>query len=416
MYISYMDATADSSAPSSGFAAGDIRGLKFFKPMHELMNPLRAEPVHPNRKLRYEHYVALLLLYSFSPAMKSLRDIQRASDIESVAKRLGIRRASLGSLSAASHDFDPEPLKKIFAELARKTALQNAVPRPEGLPDDIVSYLAQDGTLFDALAKMLWAHWIGAHDKAIKVHLQYDIFGGVPVDAQLTDGNGSEIDALKNTLQAHCMYIVDRGYMEYLLYQMILNAKSHVLARLRGNFVHEVLETRELSAAAIAAGVESDQIVWIGSEKTGTRMPQKMRLIKLHIVNPPGRGLKPRAPRVSRKNKSVRVSETEYDVYLLTDRMDIPAESIAQLYKYRWQIEIFFRWLKQTLDCRHLLAHSENGLQIQIYTALIASLLVVLWTGKKPNKVSLFYINMYFAGLCSIEELQANLEKLKAAK
>src|SRR5207253_326495 len=122
------------------------------------------------------------------------------------------------------------------------------------------------------------------------------------------------------------------------LYQAILDGGSSFLARLRGNFAHEILETRELSAEARAAGVQSDQIVWIGDEKSGTRMKPKLRLIKVHIVNPPWLGRKPRAPRVSRKNKSVRVTETEFDVWLLTDRMDIPVESLVLLYKYRWQI------------------------------------------------------------------------------
>ncbi|HLX64811.1 MAG TPA: IS4 family transposase [Planctomycetota bacterium] len=406
-----MDAVAPRAKPR--FVANDLRGMKFFKPIRRLLERLRPETPDPNRKLHFDHYTCLLLLYFFTPTLQSLRDIQRASDFKTVARKLGVRRASLGSLSAASHVFDPELLKAIFLELAQQASAGNAVPRPTGVPDDLAC-IAADGSLLDALPKMLWAYWLGEHDKAVKVHLQFDLFRGAPVHAQLTDGNGSETAALKNSLQPKCLYIVDRGYMDYALYQAMLDAKSSFLARLRGNFSHEILETRALSAEACAAGVLSDQIVWIGGGDK--RMTQKMRLIKVHVVNPPWHGRKPRAPRVNGKCKSIRTSETEFDVWLLTDRMDMPVESLALLYKYRWQIEIFFRWLKCTLGCRHLLAHSENGIQIQMYVALIASLLVVLWTGRKPTKASLFYLSMYFQGWASLDEVEAHLKKLKPAK
>jgi len=396
------------------FAAGDIRGLKYFKPIRALLQRLRPEHAHPNRELHCDHYISLLLLYFFSPTLDSLRDIQRASDFKTVARKLGVRRASLGSLSEASHVFDPAPLKAIFCELAQQAGAGD-VHRPSGVPDDLAC-IAADGTLLDALPKMLWAHWIGAHDKAVKVHLQFDIFRGVPTAAKLTHGNGSETATLETMLQPGSLYIIDRGYMDYALYQKILDGKSSFLARLRGNFAHEILETRELTPEARNAGVQSDQVVWVGDEKTGTRIRTKMRLIKVHVVNPPWHGRKPRAPRVSRKNKSVRVSETEYDVWLLTDRMDIPAESLALLYKYRWHVEIFFRWLKCTLGCRHLLAHSQNGIELQLYAALIASLMITLWTKRKPTKVSLFYLNMYFEGWADLDEVLSHLRKLKDAK
>ncbi len=405
-----MDASAPSTAPR--FDASDIRGLKFFRPIRRLLERLRPEAADPNRKLHFDHYTCLLLLYYFTPVLQSLRDIQRASDFKSVARKLGVRRASLGSLSEASRVFDPDALKAIFHELAQQAGAGDAVPRPAGVPEDLAC-IAADGSLLDALPKMLWAHWIGEHDKAVKVHLQFDIFRGAPTEASLTHGNGDEKLALKEHLEPARLYIVDRGYVDYGLYQAILDAKSSFLARLRGNCSSETIEVRELTPEARAAGVRSDELVWIGGEKSGTRMKTKMRRIKVHIVNPPPHGLKPRGARVNGKCKSIRTSETEFDVWLLTDRMDIPAESLALLYKYRWQIEIFFRWLKCTLGCRHLLAHSENGIQIQMYAALIASLLIVLWTGRKPNKASLFYLSMYFQGWADLDEVTAHLKKLK---
>jgi hypothetical protein len=100
------------------FAASDIRGLKFFKPVRELLNRLHGEAAHPNRELHFDEYICLLLLSYFNPLVSTLRDIQAVSDHDVIAKRFGVRRASLGSLSEASQVFDPDALRAIFQELS----------------------------------------------------------------------------------------------------------------------------------------------------------------------------------------------------------------------------------------------------------------------------------------------------------
>jgi IS4 transposase len=99
----------------------------------------------------------------------------------------------------------------------------------------------------------------------------------------------------------------------------------------------------------------------------------------------------------------------------VTDRLDLTAEVIALLYRYRWQIELFFRWFKKVLQADRLLALSENGLTIVVYCALIASLLVVLWTGRKPTKRTFELLCFYFAGWVSDEELLVHLSRLEPA-
>ncbi len=71
---------------------------------------------------------------------------------------------------------------------------------------------------------------------------------------------------------------------------------------------------------------------------------------------------------------------------LATNALDLPAELVVLAYQYRWQIELFFRWLKCVLGCRHLLSQSQEGVQLQVYAAIIAALLIGLWIGAKPNK------------------------------
>jgi IS4 transposase len=98
---------------------------------------------------------------------------------------------------------------------------------------------------------------------------------------------------------------------------------------------------------------------------------------------------------------------------LCTDRLDLDAELVALAYKYRWWVELFFRWLKCILGCRHLLSEKPKGVAIQIYLALIASVLVSLYVGTKPTKRLYEWLCFYFQGMVSEEELERYLLDLK---
>ena len=89
------------------------------------------------------------------------------------------------------------------------------------------------------------------------------------------------------------------------------------------------------------------------------------------------------------------------------------AELIAMDYRFRWQIELFFRWLKCILGCRHLLSTSQNGVEIQVYLALIASLLIAVWVGRKPTKRTYEMLCFYFLGVVELDELTEHIENLK---
>ena len=119
----------------------------------------------------------------------------------------------------------------------------------------------------------------------------------------------------------------------------------------------------------------------------------------------------PRKTRVSSK-KTFRTTDVDYSLLLATNRMDLSAETIAALYAYRWQVELFFRWFKCILGCKHLLAHSLNGLTIQVYCALLASMLITLWTGRKPTKRTFEMLSFYFLGWASEHELARHIETL----
>jgi hypothetical protein len=109
--------------------------------------------------------------------------------------------------------------------------------------------------------------------------------------------------------------------------------------------------------------------------------------------------------------------EAHGDVFqLITTREDLSAELIGLIYRQRWQIELFFKWIKTILNCRHWLAESPAGVTIQIYCVLIAALLLLLWTGRRPNKRAVESLRLYWLGWATEQELAKLLQRATAPK
>jgi IS4 transposase len=161
-----------------------------------------------------------------------------------------------------------------------------------------------------------------------------------------------------------------------------------------------VIEERPLTDADREARVLRDVVVKLGSSDASKRLMQNLRLIEIEKIDEPSKRM--------RQERSVR--ET---IILVTDRLDLSADLVALLYSARWKIEIFFRWLKCTLGCKTLLAESQDGVRLQLYSALIASLLISLWLGKKPTKRTFEAICFYLLGMADVEDVLAGVRRLK---
>jgi hypothetical protein len=372
-----------------------LQGYKYFallRPLLERLHEHRGERDRAgNRLLHYDQYAALLLFYFFNPILTSLRGLQQASALDKVQKRLGCGRVALGSLSEASRVFDPELLRGLLGELAAQ-----ARPVVTGKEAEALAALtAVDGSLWRGLPRMAWALWMDESHRGAKLHLHFAVLQGVPVDATLTPGACSELDQLRAMLQPGRLYVLDRGYAGYDLYADILQAGSSFVARLKEDTAFTVQQERPVSAAAAAAGVVRDVVV----SKLGTAHHKDVlgRPVRLVWVATGKR----------------RPDGTPEVLLLVTDRLELAAELVALAYKYRWHIELFFRWFKCILGARHLLAQSQQGLTLQLYAGLIASLLISLWTGRKPTKRTYEMLCFYFSGWASLAELVAHIEKLQ---
>jgi hypothetical protein len=374
--------------------AKDLQGLKYFKLLGSLLERLHddatARDRAGNRNLFFDQYAGLLLLSFFNPVVQSLRGIQQASALAKVQRLLGCNRVARGSLSEASHVFDPQLLHAIIGDIAAQT-----LPLLRGKEAEALRGLtAVDGSLLPALPKMAWALWLDPQHHAAKMHVHFDVLKGVPIETTVTTANDSETQQLRVTLQKQRLYVIDRGYADYQLFQDIIDAGSAFIGRLRANAVWTVVEERPLTAEARAAGVQSDRLVWLGGPQSGTALRQPVRVVEVDTGKRDAQG----RPEI---------------LLLATSCLDLPAELVALGYRYRWTVELFFRWIKCILGCRHLLSHSRNGVTIQVYLAIIASLLISLWVGRKPTLRTLEMLQFYFTGWATDEELLAHLANLK---
>lgn len=373
-------------------------GFKYFRKILRMLDRLHdagcARDRAHSRQLHFDQYTALILLYFFNPILTSLRGIQQASALQKVQRKLGVPRAALGSLSEAARVFDSDLLVGLIGELADELQPIRHDPRIE----DVRGVLTLvDGSTLSALPRLTEAMWTGSSGLGLKMHTHFELLKNVPVRMDITDGGGNEREQLKQTLLPDRVYVMDRGYAAFALFDAITQAGSSFVCRLRDNSVYEVLEDRPLTDAERAANVLSDQIVAINGGKT------TLRLVRVKCT--PHR----KPYKIGRGGP-----EQGDELLIATDMMDanLSADVIALIYQQRWGIEIFFRFFKHVLGCRHLLSHCVNGIEIQTYSAIIACLLIALWTGRKPTLRTYEMICFYFTGLANEDELTAHLDRL----
>lgn len=378
-----------------------LKNFKYFGKilplLHRLHDAGTARDRAGNRVLHFDQYIALQLLFFFNPVITSLRGLVQASRLRKVQRELHVSPTSLGSLSEAASVFDAELLKPIIAELGVQLRPLTHDTRLDDLPGVLT---AVDGTELTALAELVEAGWEG---RAVKLHTHFEPLKGVPADMDLTLADASEVDHLLAHLQPGRVYVKDRGYCCFRLFQAIVDSGSHFVCRARDNSVYQVIENRPLSAQAKAAGIVSDRIVWLGSEGKKGELRQPLRLIQIACK-----------PHVKRGHTARGGPEQGQTLLIATSLLDVPAEVIALIYRKRWTVELFFRFFKYGLGCRHLLSHGANGIQIQVYLAIIVCMLIALWTGKKPTLRTMEMIRLYFNGWAELDELEAHITNLSA--
>jgi hypothetical protein len=404
-------ATTEPINEATDLSGRNLHGLSYFKKLLPLLEPLHDagcdRDTAGNRTLHYDQYCCLILLQLFNPAIATLRLIQQASQLEKVRQALGCARTSLGSLSEAPQVFDPDLLLGIIGELSKDLKPLGRDPRLAEVKQVITLV---DGTLLKALPQLAEAMWLTTRTgtrHAWRMHTHFDLDKFVPIRVDLTNGKNSGKSDEKNVLRQHLAadhcYVMDRWYAQFKLFNDIHAVGSGYVCRVRDNSVYEVLEDRPLSAAAKAACVLSDQVVNLGQVQSGRERPNHpLRLVLVQMT--------PHEKRSNRKGNTG-AGPSDGILRIATDQLDLPAEVVALLYQKRYEIELFFRFFKSLLGCRHLISSDPRGIRIQVYCAVIACLLLNLYTGRRPDKSTLSMAYWYISGIASEQEWLDHLNR-----
>lgn len=373
-----------------------IVGEQYVALLQPFLQRLRAAYPHPNRVLHLDTVLTALLIGFYGSTIRSLRTLEDQSQGEGFAPLLPIDRICRSTLSDAMRQMKAEQLLPIVAALMKQTpALRR---RDNDLHALLKRVIALDGSIFTVPADVLWAIALtrsnGNVGRQIRLNMQLDVLQFLPGTFSLSgDDDGSESAAFRRDLVAGVTYVADRNFVDFTFIHAVFDVGSDLVVRLKSDTRFVVTEERTLTDADRQAHVVSDRIGHVPGSAGSPGFGDK-RLREVVLTDP-------------RSGKPVR---------LLTSLLDVPARIIGLIYRHRWMIEIFFKWLKCTARLRHFMSESQNGIALQLYVAVIGVLLTHLRTGRRPSLYAANCLAMVATGLMSAQTMLRIVERREKEK
>jgi len=297
---------------------------------------------------------------------ESLRDIEACLRVaKSKLYHMGIRgNVSRNTLAHANENRD----WRIYADFAQVLI---KIARELYANDDFVLELKQTVYAFDSttidlcLALFPWAKFRKTK-AAVKLHTLLDLRGNIPVVISITNGKINDVNALDDLVyELGAIYIFDRGYVDFGRLYRIHQSFAFFVTRAKSNFVFKRLYSQPVDKST---GVRSDQIIMVTGFYTLKDYPEKLRRIRYYDI------------------------KTKKRFVFLTNNLTLPAITIAKLYKCRWQVELFFKWIKQHLRIKVFYGTSDNAVKTQIWIAISVYVLVAIVKKKLKLDRSLYTI------------------------
>ncbi len=376
---------------------GHLTGRRELRVLKEIMERLSRKAVHGNRLLESHHVLVLHLLGFYNPMMRSLRTFELASQNQHVQEMVGLERICRSTHSDFLAMVDGELLVPVVQALREKIPASARWRGDEDFDTMLDSLVAFDGSYFDVPVTVAWAMQIHYPDSKkkpllpasgrtkvadrqyrksmaqIRLNLHWATRRGVPMGVSIDGAKGSESEAFIKALEPDLIYVIDRGIFSFHCLEELHRHHSHYVARLKANIPLTTHQERPMTAEDAAHGVVSDRTGYF----TGSpRHPAPRLLVReILIVNP---------------------AHPDRPIRLITDLMEYPAHIIGLLYQQRWQIELFFRWLKVHNHFDHLVTHSREGMHFVFYVMMIALLLHTLLHGRPPSKYDVLCYQIAF--------------------
>jgi transposase len=225
---------------------------------------------------------------------------------------------------------------------------------------------AIDSTTINLCLNVFWWAKFRKNKAAVRVHTQFDIKTNIPAFILITDGTVHDVNFLdKIEYEPDGFYILDRGYVDFSRLYVIHQSKAFFVTRLKQNANYRRLYSAKVDKAS---GVLCDQTIKLNNHYAAKDYPERLRRIKYYDA------------------------QTNIVFEFVTNNFSLSALDIAKLYKYRWSIELFFKWIKQHLKVKSFWGYSENAVRIQIYTAMIAYVTVAIMKEELKIKYSNYEI------------------------
>ncbi len=297
----------------------------------------------------WDHFLALA--FAQMTFRESLRDIEACLGTQGLAYHLGFRtRVTRATLARANEERD----WRLFAALAHKLiARARPLYRDEpGVLDLETPVYAVDSTLIElSLSICPWANWTG-RDAALKLHASLDLRGPLPAFLAVTPADYTDVNWLDDLpIEPGSYYVLDRGYVDFRRLRRIADAGAFFVIRERADVRYYVSVSRPVDRSTT---LRSDQSIRFNSRYVPRNWPDLMRRV------------------------SIFDTEESRRLAFWTNQWTLSAATIAELYRQRWQIELFFRWIKQTLRIRAFYGTSPNAVRVQLWSAICTYLAIAI--------------------------------------
>lgn len=316
-----------------------------------------------------EHF--RILAFAQLTYRESLRDIEACLSAQPAKLyHLGIRDAVSRSTLADANEARPWQIYADFAHILIAQARKLYATDHFGIDLDNTVYALDSTTIDLCLSMFPWAPFRSAK-AAVKLHTLLDLRGNIPSFIHISDGKLHDVNALDILIpEAGAFYVMDKGYLDFSRLYTLHLAGSFFVTRAKVN-----LSAHRVSSAAIdrSAGLICDQTILLNGVNSKKDYPEKLRRIRFNDA------------------------KTKKTYIFLTNNMTLPASTICTLYKSRWQVELFFKWIKQHLRIKKFFGTSENAVKSQIWIAVSVYVLVAIIKKKLKTDASLYTLLQIFS-------------------
>jgi hypothetical protein len=305
------------------------------------ISPIIDEECH-SQKLFFADFVKKLL-FAYLEQVSSLRSLPIELETNPKCRGLRLLTTPFSTLKDGFSRFESKYFKELF-----ETVLAQANVKSVKSLDELGLFQVIDGSLFPTLLQMGWSEYRKAKN-AFKLHLSFEMNRMIPTEFVVGSGKSAERVFLESILEKGVTYIADRGYASFKIIAKLLKAEAYFIFRVKDNWLFEVRETLEIATFGMPQCFRNitDELIVFKNDKH----QNMVRMIGFEVCRSKFR--------------------------LITNRWDLTTLEVIILYAYRWQIELFFKYVKRTLNGLHLFNHSQNGVEIQFYLLMTLAILML---------------------------------------